>query len=128
MSIATYLSKGFSTLAVVSILLASGSASAAPDITGCWLDGLSGSTYYISQHGSEVWWVGMSPNVGATFTNSFYGTLSGSAVTGSWADVPRGRNRGWGSLGLFIENESRIRLVSQTGGFGGGPWARIPCP
>src|SRR5262249_7973688 len=92
-----------------------------------------GSLYYIRQIGNQIWWAGMSVDStvgyldffkGLRFTNVFHGTISGSRVTGSWADVPRGANLGNGTLALDVVPgaPTTLRKVSQTGGFGPSVW------
>jgi hypothetical protein len=72
----------------------SGPAGGAPDLTGAWRGIPDGATYYIRRVGRNVWWVGLSgkPNTstsGETFSNVFRGTITGSTIRGSWADVRR---------------------------------------
>src|SRR5262249_50756810 len=62
---------------------------------------------------------------GLRFTNVFHGTIFGSRVTGSWADVPRGANLGHRTLVLDVlpGAPTTLRKVSQTGGFGPSVWS-----
>lgn len=91
--------------------------------------GDDGATYYVSQYGSDVWWVGLSNNDGKRFTNVFHGTLSGNVITGAWADVPLGSTHNHGDLKLIVENtNATLRKMYMTGGFTGSTWSLYaPC-
>ncbi|MFD3002864.1 hypothetical protein ACFS7Z_21025 [Pontibacter toksunensis] len=94
-------------------------------LTGVWL-GNSGGAYYVRQVGSEVVWFGEAcspPGTPTSFANVFVGTLAGSNVTGSWADVPYGGSSSLnsGSLSFRVEGDRLIR----TGGTGSNTsWIR----
>jgi hypothetical protein len=65
---------------------------------------------------------------GLLFNNVFHGQISGSTVTGEWADVPRGRLLNAGTLTLSI-SANRIQRQAVTGGFGAAEWNRTaPSP
>src|SRR5437660_12425854 len=79
-------------------------------VNGVWRAD-DGSLYYIRQIGNQIWWAGMSVEStvgyldffkGLNFTNLFQGSISGRRITGTWADVPRGRNLGNGTLVLDV--------------------------
>jgi len=65
------------------------------DLTGAWAGDDQG-VYYLRQIGDEVWWLGMSglgeslASRGQQWTNVYVGKLSGSTITGTYADVPHG--------------------------------------
>ena len=110
---------------------------AALNLTGTWVAN-DGSVYYLRQTGGELWWAGFSVESpagvndlhrGLQFTNVFQGQISGnSAVSGDWADVPRGRNLGSGTLALSASNTQILRQA-ETGGFGPSVWQRVaPTP
>ena len=73
---------------------------AAIDLTGLWAAD-NGTTFYVRQIGSTVWWAGFDPDPfspvaaksmsfrGLNTTQVFQGVLSGSTVTGDWTEVPR---------------------------------------
>ncbi len=60
---------------------------------------------------------------GLEFTNVFQGRLSGTSVTGDWADVPRGRTLNSGTLTLNV-SRNQLQLQTSTGGFGASLWER----
>jgi hypothetical protein len=102
----------------------------AEDLTGTWLSN-DGGTYYVRQLDNAVWWVGLDATDGGNFSNVFHGTRDGDVITGSWADVPRGRAMSQGLLTLAVVSTERgTELVArqQTGGFGGTGWSRGTAP
>lgn len=104
---------------------------AAPrDLNGVWRAN-DGGTYYIRQISNDIWWVGMSRDDGRTWTNVYRGVRSGNAITGQWADVPRGRINSGGILNLSVQTGSSGGILgftrsAVTGGFGGSRWFQ-PC-
>jgi hypothetical protein len=109
------------------------------DLTGRW-SANDGGVYYVRHIGNEIWWAGMSAesplgfadlHKGLQFTNVFHGQLSGPVViggsgvvlTGDWADVPRGRTLGTGSLTINVSGAQMV-VHSATGGFSATTWNR----
>ncbi len=92
-----------------------------PDLNGTYV-GNDRGTYYISQFGTDVWWVGMSPAGGKAFTNVFKGVRSGDVIVGNWADVGLGATHGHGSLHLLVTNNAVLRTIEMSGGFSGMTW------
>lgn len=100
-------------------------SAAAEGLTGIWSCN-DGGVYYIRQRDAEVVWFGqqcLAPERVPTFANVFVGTLSGTRIRGSWADVPYGDSRGSGTLQLDVSG-SVIRGSAGTG-FGGSEWRRV---
>jgi hypothetical protein len=79
-----------------------------PGLNGTYVGDDKG-TYYISQFGADVWWVGMSPAGGKAFTNVFKGVRSGDSIVGNWADVGLGATHVHGILHLLVSNNALIR-------------------
>ncbi len=98
----------------------------ASDLTGVWNCDDRG-VYYIRQVGDQIWWYGESSDRGASWSNVFQGTIRRSGrvtrVTGGWADVPKGRNTGNGTMTLNI-SAGRITKISGGENFGGSVWTR----
>jgi cathepsin L len=94
------------------------------NLSGKWKGNDQGN-YFLTQVGSTLFWLGMSPNSGASWTNVFHGTVSGMSISGQWADVPLGANRNYGTLGIQIVNFNQLQRTAVTGGFGGSQWSRI---
>jgi hypothetical protein len=94
------------------------------NLTGRWRCN-DGGTYYLRQLGDELWWLGKSPNDGATWTNVYRGKIQGTNVVGNWADVPHGGIMGNGQMNLQVVNPNLFRSTQKTGGFGGSEWTRI---
>jgi hypothetical protein len=90
------------------------------DLTGFWQDDIGGK-YQIRQIGSQIWWY--MDNMPAV-ANVFKGSLTGSIITGEWADVPGGQLRNAGSLSIKVVNNNRLEIVSSTSSYGGSVWTR----
>ena len=98
------------------------------DMNGVWKSN-DGGTYYVKQTGNNIWWVGMSPDGGKSFTNVFKGVRNGAIVTGTWSDVPHGKTRSGGILNLHVDGTNGVLGFSRrevSGGFGGSRWFQ-PC-
>ncbi len=95
------------------------------NLTGRWR-GNDGGTYYMNQHGIELWWLGMSADNGATWTNVFRGNINLQTlnIAGQWSDVPHGKINNHGTLNLHIESFKQLKRTGVTGGFGGSQWDR----
>jgi hypothetical protein len=93
------------------------------DLTGVWKCD-DGGKYYIRQLGSKLWWYGEQNPSNPSWSNVMEGTLSGDTITAFWADVPKGGNMESGELVLNVESPNKIKVVHQTGGFGGSSWSR----
>jgi hypothetical protein len=94
-------------------------------LTGIW-SGNDGGVYYIRQRGADVVWFGeqcTAPERMPDFANVFVGSISGTRIKGSWADVPYGSAVGHGTLELDVSG-SVLRRAAGTG-FGGSEWRRV---
>jgi hypothetical protein len=75
------------------------------DLTGPWAASDVG-TYYVTQIGNTVWWLGLSTDQGLTFANVFKGVIQSSpggwfpVISGQWASLPLGSTQGNGDLTL----------------------------
>ncbi|MBF2067510.1 MAG: hypothetical protein IGS39_24300 [Calothrix sp. C42_A2020_038] len=94
----------------------------ASSMTGVW-NCDDGGVYFIRQVGNQIWWYGQSSDGGQTWSNVFQGTITGSRIVGSWADVPKGSIRGYGEMTLRISG-GRIQKISGGENFGGSVWRR----
>jgi hypothetical protein len=94
----------------------------AGNMTGVW-NCDDGGVYFIRQVGNQIWWYGQSSDGGQTWSNVFQGTITGSRIIGSWADVPKGSIRGYGEMTLRISG-GRIQKISGGENFGGSVWRR----
>ncbi len=106
-------------------------ADASPDpasLTGRW-SADDGARYYLHQVGDCLWWAGLSDaGSGTDFTNVAVGRVDGETIELEWADVPRGRILGGGTLTLRMEGSPPNRLTkqSETGtGFEATTWTRL---
>ncbi|MBV9126430.1 MAG: hypothetical protein JO112_24035 [Planctomycetes bacterium] len=84
------------------------------DLTGTWYTPDDpGCIISMRQIGSEVWWVSKSPkDNGKSFTAPGHGTILGKRLVGTFADVPAGQYRHYGTfnLDLVIEDGKVMRL------------------
>ena len=106
------------------------------DLTGEWT-GVDGGVYDVRQIGSDVWWNGMSgwsgdlSQLGSEWTHVGQGTIEGLTITATWVDLPRGADRGEGTLVLAIQDngQGNIQIVTreQTGGYRNTLWLPASC-
>lgn len=101
------------------------STHALADLTGVW-NCNDGGKYYIQQVGTVLWWLGEFQTIDPDWCNVAKGTIDSNAKTIllDWSDVPKGKNRNHGTLGLTIISDNELRRFSVTGGFGGSSWTR----
>jgi hypothetical protein len=95
-------------------------------LTGTWIAN-DGGMYFLRQIGDALWWLGLSGGLlhpGLQFCNVFHASVSGSAVTGEWSDVPRGAASGRGTLTLRPAGEDQLLRVAESGGYGASIWRR----
>ena len=95
-------------------------------LTGTWMAN-DGGMYFLRQIGNTLWWLGLSGGLlhpGLQFCNVFHASVSGSAVTGEWSDVPRGATSSRGTLTLRPAGEDQLLRVAESGGYGASIWRR----
>lgn len=98
-------------------------AQARSSVTGMWACN-DGGVYFIRRVGNQMWWYGQSRrDDGSSWSNVFQGTITGNKVTGSWADVPKGKSRNYGEMTLILVG-SRIEKISGGQNFSGTVWSR----
>ena len=106
------------TLLTFSIYLQNCSAQSTQNInlTGTW-KGDDGGTYYIRNLGDYLWWLGISGNDdGKTFSNILKGYIheNNKTITADWIDIPRGDNKYYGTLTLFIDSNMLLHKINET--------------
>lgn len=90
------------------------------DMTGIWR-GNDGGVYYIRHDDPHVWWAGFSDNGrGQHWTHVFHGMrmfdeTGSEVISGNWADVPRGTNRGSGILGFSVRLGDLVKTYQSSG-------------
>lgn len=104
------------------------------DLSGLWKSD-DGGIYYVRQDRKEIFWAGLSEDSGRTYTNVFGGVWRPNespeepadygVVVGEWADVPRGKSMGQGTLRLSFRFSGELEKETETGGFGSSKWVRI---
>ncbi|MFI7027528.1 hypothetical protein ACIBK1_02340 [Microbispora rosea] len=101
---------------------------AGAELTGAW-QADDGGTYFIRQIGNELWWLGMSRDLGAEFLTVFRGTIGPDGINGDWADVSGTRDLSHGTLGLAYgpAGSMTVELVAtaRTGGTGASTWRKL---
>jgi hypothetical protein len=89
------------------------------DLTGVWKETGGEGRYYLRQIGTDLYWAGLSPDEGKTWTNVFSGKITGDTIFGNWADVPRGVIQNTGILVIKITDDgNKLSITERTGGFG----------
>jgi hypothetical protein len=105
-------------------------------LTGTWAAD-DGGIYCVRQLGDTLWWACLSAesplgsadfHLGLAFSNVFAGTVSATAISGGWADVPKGNVFNSGTIALEVRSASELVRQSATGGFGGSRWTRVDLP
>jgi hypothetical protein len=91
------------------------------DLTGKWSCSLGGD-YYIRQLGNTIMWYGELAPINPIWSNTAYGTINGGTISLVWADVPKGTNALSGSLTLEVSSNDELKIIDQTGGWGGDLW------
>jgi hypothetical protein len=110
-------------LLAIALLLTTTPLGAAVDLTGVWgCD--DGGTYYVRQINNNIWWFGEQDPSNPGWSNVARGTITGTKITLSWADVPKGGAMGSGNLILLMDSENQLHAIQKTGGFGGSTWTR----
>jgi len=92
------------------------------NLTGAWQDD-KGGFYYIRQVGNQVFWnVDTQPSL----MTVFHGTIRGTTIQGKWADLPKSKELGSGTLTLRIESNDRLKKMESSQPFhDASVWTRI---
>jgi len=92
-------------------------------LTGEWTTESDGC-YKIRQIGNQIYWyLDDKPRV----INVFTGNLSGSIITGTWADLPGGNLEGSGTQALRIDSPNKLVKIDQSANYLGSVWIRGGC-
>ena len=67
-------------------------------------------------------WYGELAPINPIWSNTAYGTINGGTISLVWADVPKGTNALSGSLTLEVSSNDELKIIDQTGGWGGDLW------
>jgi hypothetical protein len=115
-------------LVLLAILLSS--TAMALDLTGNWkatmdTETMSGPDFYIRQIGDSVWMYGEDLSADPTWISVANGTVVGNTVELSWADIPKGEATLSGTLMLNVTSDNELKVVNQTGGWGGEDWNKM---
>lgn len=109
-------------LCVASLLVAQLATAQTLDLTGAWRDD-RGTRYAVRQIGNTVYW---SMDGRPQVHNVFYGTIVGSTITGTWADLPGGQLQNSGGLMLRIQSNDRLMKAAEDpmSTYGASVWVR----
>jgi hypothetical protein len=115
-------------LVLLAVLLSS--TAMALDLTGNWkatlgAEAVSGPDFYIRHIGDSVWMYGEDMTADPTWTSVANGTVIGDKVELNWADVPIGKANLYGTLLLNITSDNELKVLNQTGGWGGETWDQM---
>jgi hypothetical protein len=115
-------------IVVLAVLLSS--TAMALDLNGNWkatLDSevISGPDFYIRQIGDSVWMYGEDLSADPTWISVANGTVIGNTVEFNWADVPKAESTLYGTLLLDITSDNELKVLNQTGGWGGETWDKM---
>ncbi|MDY8136247.1 hypothetical protein [Aquimarina sp. 2201CG5-10] len=86
------------------------------NLTGFY-NGSDKGLYYIKQIGNDIFWFGEDPS--GIWANTFKGTLDGNTLSGTFYDVPKGRNVAYGALTFSISSDGNVIKKTFGPGFGG---------
>ncbi len=93
------------------------------DLTGIWQCD-DGAVYYIRQIGDKVFWLGEKEAEDPRFCNVAFGSVTPSDVTLQWADVPKGKNRHFGTIYLRVSDNGMRLTATKHERFGGSIWVK----
>jgi hypothetical protein len=85
---------------------------------------MPGPDFYIRQIGKSVWMYGEDMS-DATWNPITNGPVVDNTVELSWADIPKGEASLSGTLMLNVTSDNELKVVNQTGGWGGEDWNKM---
>lgn len=102
----------------------------AVDLTGHWKSTMNSSSIpgpdiYMHQIGNSVWSYGENLFANPAWVMVTNGTVVNNTIIGSWAYVPKAAGTGYGTFALKIASDNELRILNQTGGFGGKNWRNV---
>lgn len=100
-------------LAVATTLftVAGAAQASARDFTGLWSNSNDGTPWYITQHGSTVWFYGEEKDSNPSWATVGRGTIRGNYIVGDYSTVPKGstvESNSW-KIKIVSDNELKIR-------------------
>jgi hypothetical protein len=99
----------------------------AVDLTGHWKGTMNsslipGPDIYMLQTGDSVWSYAENLHTDPAWVMVSDGKVINNTVVASWADVPKAAGTGYGTFVLKIVSDNELKILNQTGGFGGKNW------
>lgn len=100
------------------------------DLTGHWKGTMNSSSIpgpdiYMRQIGDSVWSYGENLFTIPAWIQVSEGSVVNNTVVGRWADVPKAAGTAYGTFVLKIVSDNEIKILNQTGGFGGENWQNV---
>lgn len=102
----------------------------AVDLTGHWKSTtnsslIPGPDIYMFQTGNSVWSYAENLYTDPAWVMVTDGKVINNTVVASWADVPKAAGTGYGTFVLKIVSDNELKILNQTGGFGGKNWQNV---
>ena len=102
----------------------------AVDLTGHWKSTMNsslipGPDIYMLQTRNSVWSYAENLYTDPAWVMVSDGKVINNTVVASWADVPKAAGSGYGTFVLKIVSDNELKILNQTGGFGGKNWQNV---
>ena len=102
----------------------------AVDLTGHWKGSMNsslmpGPDIYMQQIGDSVWSYAENLFTSPAWVQVSDGRVINDTVVANWADVPKASGAGHGTFMLKIVSDNELKILNQTGGFGGKNWQNV---
>jgi len=102
----------------------------AVDLTGHWKSTMNssmipGPDIYMRQIGDSVWSYAENLFTDPAWIQVTDGKVINNTVVANWADVPKAAGTGYGTFVLKIVSDNELKILNQTGGFGGKNWQNV---
>lgn len=94
------------------------------DLTGYWKSE-NGGPHTLRQIGKSVYWKADALPVAQ---NIFFGTIAGDVLTGTWIDLPGGRDYNTGTLSIKIDSNDKLTKLTNSPVYGAVTWTRTAPP
>ena len=86
---------------------------------------IPGPDIYMRQIGDSVWSYAENLFTDPAWVQVTDGKIINNTVVANWADVPKAAGTGYGTFVLKIVSDNELKILNQTGGFGGKNWQNV---
>ena len=102
----------------------------AVDLTGHWKSTMNSSSIpgpdiYMRQIGDSVMSYAENLFANPAWVQVTDGKVINDTVVANWADVPKAAGTGYGTFVLKIVSDNELKILNQTGEFGGKNWQNV---